>query len=76
MFLNNFTSGMWTRLVSARVDYERYNSACRKLVNFEVMPYGGARFRRGTVLRHYDSSRAVSTAPPALVASGGGGGNG
>jgi hypothetical protein len=68
-FLNNFTSGEWTRQLGGRVDYERYNSACRKLENFIVLPYGGARFRPGLVMRRYVSKR------PAAAPAAGGGGN-
>jgi hypothetical protein len=71
-FLNNFTSGEWSRLLGGRVDYERYNSACRKLENFIVMPYGGARFRPGFVLRVYDSSSASVTEPVHDAAHAGG----
>lgn len=46
-FYSNFTGGEWTPLLDGRSDLDKYDSACRTLENFRVLPYGGARFRPG-----------------------------
>jgi hypothetical protein len=47
--ITSFSSGEWSSLMQARVDTERYNSACRTLENFLPTTQGPARKRPGTI---------------------------
>jgi hypothetical protein len=44
----SFTGGEWSPLLDARVDQDKYDSACRELTNVKLLPYGGAERRAGT----------------------------
>jgi hypothetical protein len=44
----NFNSGEWSPLLAARVDLNKYESACQLLENFIILPYGGVIRRPGT----------------------------
>lgn len=54
-FYNNFTAGEWTPKLDGRSDLQKYDSACRKLQNMRVMPYGGVRYRQG--FRHVAATK-------------------
>lgn len=57
----SFTTGEISPLIDARVDVQRYSSACKTLENMTVLPYGGVRRRPGTVYVNEvsDSSKAA-----------------
>ena len=45
---NNFTTGVISPQVQARVDLAKYEGACKKIKNAIVMPQGGVTKRFGT----------------------------
>jgi len=47
LILTNFTAGEFTRLLDARVDFEKYSNACKELKNMVVHPHGPASRRPG-----------------------------
>jgi hypothetical protein len=47
--LNNFTGGEVSPQLDARIDLQKYETSCRQLQNMRPLPWGGARFRSGTL---------------------------
>jgi len=47
----SFTGGELSPLLEGRVDIAAYKAGCRSLRNFQLLPFGGARRRRGTSFR-------------------------
>ena len=64
-FINNFTGGEWTPYLDGRTDLEKYNSACRTMLNARPLPYGGAKIRGGLkyVAAVEDSSKNTRVIP-------------
>ena len=49
MLITNFASGELSETLNGRVDLQQYYSGAARLSNFEIIPTGGIKRRRGTV---------------------------
>jgi hypothetical protein len=63
--INNFTGGELSPQLDARVDLQKYDTACRTMENYRPLPWGGALFRSGTlfIAETKDSSKASRLIP-------------
>lgn len=62
--LNNFTGGEWSPFLDGRSDLQKYDMACKQLVNFRPLPWGGASIRSGSL---YVSAANNLTANPSRL---------
>ena len=61
----SFTGGEWSPLLDARVDQDKYDSACRELTNVTLLPYGGAERRAG--LQWINATKTGATEKSILI---------